>query len=1146
MIEDMPYLENSLAALVDEQGHILTSSDAIAEAIKRWKEGYEEAQKSGDTFWATIEKNQKSQEIKSKQSGGWKDEKAKISGYLDNGDGQGLVEWIKGLSKDMRNAMLTDMPWINDILALFKGDYTGAGIPLAIEIMNNNLKEAKTSATDLASITSDFVKSESYDKKKENGFVEEIAQMKALIDSGEYKSLAELVLGGFGGEFDSSQIKDLYENISGLAQLIQDIQDGADPEKIAEDVQLVTQSMTEATDTLYNLGKDQLESGLTSDQTIEAIGKLVSAFDTGGLEAFGEAWNKLDKKTQDYLEDSVDGVKEMSKAYNRYMNKIEDSTDDATKGIEKMSKASAKLEFEKLKNQGKVWKEVGDAIDGAGEAGTDFTDATGKLITKITKLNTVQSDLEILANESAKGTKAYANAQKEVQTNTGILVSDANSLALAQGWVADQTDIASNSMDFLLNTMISLIGLDLNTSNWQAELQRLADEGNVTAQEIIYLINWLSTLSGTSIGVKNGKISVTGLGKGGGGSSKSSGSSGSKNNSDNDRRSSSKSKEKTEIEKMIETMKAIQELYEHKQDMFQAAQDYYEQTGYTQGLIKYLGKEKDAIIANNDVLEENVKKLEESMKAQAEKVKAMNTADDAYETEKKDLDSLQELHQKYSLQLIKNKTDVEKLTQEIKDQQDAVRDMQIELRETIKKAIEDREELEERMLQGTINVQNEILDILKARYEKEQDMAVEAAEAKKDALEEEMDLLDEELEKRKQLSEEQDKQKELAELQAKLERISADPTRKKEELELREKIADLRDEMAWDTAQKEVDAQKKSIQQQIDSLDDYIDYVNNYYEELFENPQKLIAEMKEIMSRTDDEILAWLKENSEDYKASTEETQQDMVNSWNEMLMDMHGAIKDYWTEVEEIISKGDDAIIEFLKENSKDYKEAGKLQAEAYVDEWKKQLEDLRKACKEVNDEINSYEYTIAAPSTGSGSSGSSGSSSGSNKKKNNGSSPKTKCSICGSTSHNASYHDNSAHWGTSSSKKKSGTSGGEADSPLKAFASGGLATTTGIAWLDGTASKPERVLSPYQTELFDDMVASLHNLRVSMPKISGYGAQDIGGGNMQTTFGDINISVEKLEDDADYDEIAQKVMEVMEEMISKGSAVGGLRFTR
>ena len=54
----------------------------------------------------------------------------------------------------------------------------------------------------------------------------------------------------------------------------------------------------------------------------------------------------------------------------------------------------------------------------------------------------------------------------------------------------------------------------------------------------------------------------------------------------------------------------------------------------------------------------------------------------------------------------------------------------------------------------------------------------------------------------------------------------------------------------------------------------------------------------------------------------------------------MHGIIRTHWEEVEQIISQGDEAIVEFLKENSQDYKEAGELQAQAYVDAWVEKLE--------------------------------------------------------------------------------------------------------------------------------------------------------------------------------------------------------------
>lgn len=666
-----------------------------------------------------------------------------------------------------------------------------------------------------------------------------------------------------------------------------------------------------------------------------------------------------------------------------------------------------------------------------------------------------------------------------------------------------------------------------------------------------------------STGTKNLGTGGTGTGKrtsGGGGG----GSSSSEDTSTRD--------QMTEIEKMIDMMEQIQNIRKHQQDMIQETRKYFETTGELQGVIKFYKAEKSAIEENNNVLAENIRRIEALLPAKQAEAAAMSTSDERYEEVKGDLELLQKTHQEYTKQLLQNRTAIEEINQAIKEQQDAIRDMEIKLRDTIEQAIRDREELQERMLQGTIDVENEILDIIKRRYEKERDLAIETAEAKIDALEQEKDLLDEQLDARKKLADQEDKQAQLAKLQVQLQRISADPTRKKEELEIRKEIAELQDEMAWELAEDEVEAQKDAIDQQITSLDDYIEYVEQYYEDLFAHPQKLIEEMKQIIAQTDDEILAFLKQNSEDYEASTEATQQSMVNSWNEMLMDMHGAIKTYWDEVEDIIAGGDEAIIEFLKQNSADYKAAGSLQAQAYVDEWKKQLEDLRKAYKEVYEEAKSYDYSTVRPSEGSGSSSSSSSShgGGGGSSSSKGSGGGTSSSgIIGGTGEDKIAPENKENWGYRitqngkpygspvngfATREEAAAAAKEAVKSVpggryytKKYAQGGLANYTGLAWLDGSVSKPERILSPYQTVLFEDLVASLHDIRtnaIQMPSSIGYDNAD--NSNSTYTFGDINVSVEQLADDADYEMVGQKIMEEIMDTITRSSPVGGIRYTR
>lgn len=393
-----------------------------------------------------------------------------------------------------------------------------------------------------------------------------------------------------------------------------------------------------------------------------------------------------------------------------------------------------------------------------------------------------------------------------------------------------------------------------------------------------------------------------------------------------------------------------------------------------------------------------------------------------------------------------------------------------------------------------------------------------------------------------------------------MERISADPTRKKEELALREEIAELREEIAWDIAEEEVDAQKAAIESQIESVDDYMEYVENYYEELLSNPRKLIEEIQELMTKTDAEILAWLEQNHEDYQTATDATREEMRLGWQEMLDDMRGRTQTYWDEVEDIIAQGDDAIIEFLKKHSADYQEAGKLQAEAYVDEWKKKLEDLKNAYKKVSDEIKSYSYTPTS-SKSSGSSGSSGSGS----KSSGSSGTSTKRFVASGTGYAEAYvgkltsvtyngetyikASNSNYWYKRSDAQridggrtyywKTGTT-----KYVKKYLEGGVADATGLAWLDGTKQKPERILSPYQTQLFEDMVKSLHAIRtLRVPASTVIPALPEARQTQALNIENITVQVQRLESDQDYEEMAERVGEEIMEKITRGMTVGGIR---
>ena len=260
----------------------------------------------------------------------------------------------------------------------------------------------------------------------------------------------------------------------------------------------------------------------------------------------------------------------------------------------------------------------------------------------------------------------------------------------------------------------------------------------------------------------------------------------------------------------------------------------------------------------------------------------------------------------------------------------------------------------------------------------------------------------------------------------------------------------------------------------------------------------------------------------------------------------------------------------------SQKYREAGKLQAEAYVDEWRKQLKDLENAYKQVNASIESYNYVATTKVNSSGGSGGGGG--GASGGVGGGSA--TTQQTPKKTYYRWEYANTSGGWVTSTknvinqsafggAKKKameywSKYGGNMAPIILKELAAatmanpgrylrqgaslyeyktGGMSTATGLAWLDGTKQRPERILSAYQTELFEDMINTLHAIRrvntggmwTSAPRTSTASALP--------NIDSITINVQSLDSNADYEDGAEKLMNAFYEKIARTRPVGGIQ---
>ncbi len=916
----------------------------------------------------------------------------------------------------------------------------------------------------------------------------------------------------------------------------------------------------------------------------EQVDALTEAFGEGGAEGMSaamEIWNGFDQSLQQSIAKTfptlVIALDDANKAASSLADGVQglegeesglsDSTRDATKKLSTLGKELG--EAQKSANA-KYFKSTAAAIEDLKHGATSVSDAFGTYNKEAAKAVKANKEYEAASKKIAAGTTV---ATSEIE-NLASYLGNLDPAAMLQNW--DQVGplisgaLAEGEAAFdRLNEAAFITITGTSVADFSALTSGLVSVKNLAAETVQALIatgQWTTetitmpqegaqwdpvsgTWNTTKLDTNQTVLKYTGSNplKGGGGGKSSGGGGRGGGGGGGGSKSTSVSKS---IQKLLNSMNEKTEDDDHRRKMAQLAQQYHEVRGELQGVIKYMNLEKEIVREDSASIEAYLKVLETQIAAKQALMGKYKESSKKYKQAKADLEALQAQHDKYSETLLQNKIDLEKMDQAIQEQRDSIRDMQIDIRKAIHDAILDREALNKRMLQGTMDIENEIIDILKRRYEKERDQLTELAGAKRDALNEELSLLDEQLNARKKLNEEEDRAKKLADLEAQLARVSADPTRQKEALELRKQISELREDIAWDLAEDEVEAQKKSIEQQIESIDDYIEYVEEYYEELLNNPRKLMEEMQALLAQTDEEIMAWLIANHEDYDKATDATRESMRSGWQEMLDDMRGVTRTYWDEVEHIIAQGDDAIIDFLKQHSADYREAGALQAQAYVDEWKKQLDDLAKALTDIASDI----IDISDGDSDAGASGSSGGSSG--KKRYKATVPYVgpgyDSKVLKGYKTEAAALEAARKWvdkacvalsGSSSSAVEQWASDLKKKIVVKAYAQGGLSYDTGLAWLDGTKGRPERILSPYQTELFEDMLRSLHEIRMMRVPSPTVIPQASESRHSSYTIENITVQVQKLETDADYEELAEKVGEQIMEKAMRGMSVGGLR---
>lgn len=111
-----------------------------------------------------------------------------------------------------------------------------------------------------------------------------------------------------------------------------------------------------------------------------------------------------------------------------------------------------------------------------------------------------------------------------------------------------------------------------------------------------------------------------------------------------------------------------------------------------------------------------------------------------------------------------------------------------------------------------------------------------------------------------------------------------------------------------------------------------------------------------------------------------------------------------------------------------------------------------------------------------------------------------------------------------------------------VKRYALGGLNTSTGLAWLDGTTARPERILSGYQTELFEDMIQTLHAIRTIGVSRPGMSIRERQGGYLPNVE-KIEVHVGQLNEATDYKDAAERLVNEFYREVARSRAVGGIQ---
>lgn len=452
------------------------------------------------------------------------------------------------------------------------------------------------------------------------------------------------------------------------------------------------------------------------------------------------------------------------------------------------------------------------------------------------------------------------------------------------------------------------------------------------------------------------QIKTVGSGRGGGQYRSGAGSGGSGNKG-------SAKKEKTPAEKLTEALKNRQTLWDHRIKMVQFQQTHYEEDDQLGNYGRMIEAENAIRKEMGPALEENLRELKAEFAQTAQNTKEWYTLRDAILSAEEAIED--------------NNQAIEKNNKKLKQNEYNIHKRRIELEDLVREEIKRRIQEERDKVQGFSDLEKEIYNIIKSNYEKQWQLIKDDIDKKKEALNEEKNLINERLNARKKAEDTASKYEQLAEYKKQLALIQMDKTRTKEAAALRKKIAELQGTIGWNIAEEEAKNQQDEIDQQVKAYDDYEKQGDKALNDFLSDANNLAAEIKQVMSLNHDDLIIWLKTNSDDYKNSLENTRQTIQFGWDDLFNKAHGIVETFNEQIAAILTN-QETYIEFMSQSSEYLRATSDAQAnmvQDWLDKYDAWYKTQDHSATYVHYDNNYYsDGTVNSTDDDSGSSGGSG----------------------------------------------------------------------------------------------------------------------------------------------------------------------------